>query len=170
MSAEQFRQVTGQAGAGLDYYCNTRVLYALRGVHVKLDVLWNWEAPAGGGDTHYAVYRGTKAKVEVRQGAAEGWRPELFVAGADRGALEKRVGELAKHYPGIGMEERDSETRITIPDSYRVGHEAHFAQVTNQFFGYLKNPETFPAWENPNMLAKYFVSTKGTALSHGAPS
>src|SRR5690242_16899976 len=89
MSAEQFRQVTGQAGAGLDYYCNTRVSYALRGDHVKLDVLWNWEAPAGGGDTHYAVYRGTKAKVEVRQGAAEGWRPELFVAGRDRGALEK---------------------------------------------------------------------------------
>ena len=49
MTAEQFRQVTGQPGPGLDYFCNTRVSYALRGVHIKLDVLWNWEAPAGDG-------------------------------------------------------------------------------------------------------------------------
>src|SRR4051794_37940035 len=61
MTAEQFWQVTGQPGPGLDYYCNTRVSYLLRGVYTKLDVLWNWEAPAGTGDTHLAVYRGTKS-------------------------------------------------------------------------------------------------------------
>ena len=55
--------------------------------------------------------------------------------------------------------------RVTIPDQYRVGHEAHFAQVTKQFFEYLKRPETFPAWENPNMLAKYYVTTKGVELA-----
>jgi hypothetical protein len=54
---------------------------------------------------------------------------------------------------------------VTIPDLYRVGHEAHFAQVTNRFFEYLKQPETLPAWEKPNMLAKYYVSTKGVELS-----
>jgi hypothetical protein len=53
---------------------------------------------------------------------------------------------------------------VTIPDQYRVGHEAHFAQVTKQFFEYLKRPETFPAWENPN-LAKYYVSTKGVEMA-----
>jgi hypothetical protein len=37
--------------------------------------------------------------------------------------------------------------------------------VTKQFFEYLQRPETFPAWENPNMLAKYYVSTKGVELS-----
>jgi hypothetical protein len=55
--------------------------------------------------------------------------------------------------------------RVTIPHQYRVGHEAHFAQVTKQFFEYLQHPETFPAWENPNMLAKYYVSTKGVELA-----
>src|SRR5208337_5255746 len=30
MTAAQFRQVTGEAGGGLDYYCNTRVSYTLR--------------------------------------------------------------------------------------------------------------------------------------------
>src|SRR3954451_16704407 len=81
MTAAQFQQVTGQPGGGLDYYCNTRATYALRGIHVKFDVLWNWEAQAGGGDTHFAVYRGTKSRVEVRQGAKEKYVPELFVVG-----------------------------------------------------------------------------------------
>src|SRR2546430_13531798 len=44
---------------------------------------------------------------------------------------------------------------ITIPDKYRVGHEAHFAQVTSRFLEYVKDPKRLPAWEKPNMLAKY---------------
>jgi len=166
MSAEQFKQVTGQAGPALDYYCNTQVSYAVRGVHVKLDVLWRWEAAAGTGDTHLAIYRGTKSRVKARQGAAENYRPELYVVGDVGKALQARVGELSAKYPGIGVEDRGGEFRILIPDSYRVGHEAHFAQVANQFFEYLRHPGTFPAWENPGMLAKYTASTKGTARSH----
>jgi len=170
MDAAQFKQVTGEAGAGLDYYCNTRVSYTLRGVHVKLDVLWNWEAPAGTGDTHLAVYRGSKARVEVRQAAAEKYRPELYVAAGDTGvrkALQARVAALQSRYPGVALEDRGGEVLVTIPDVYRVGHEAHFAQVTNRFFEYLEDPARFPAWENPNMLAKYEVSTKGVELSRG---
>ena len=171
ISAAQFRQVTGEAGAGLDYYCNTRVSYALRGIHTRLDVLWRWEAPAGTGDTHLAVYRGSKSRIEVRQGAEEGFRPELYVVPGEpdvRQALTEKVAELAKRYPGVEVEDRGAQARIVIPDRYRVGHEAHFAQVTNRFFGYLKHAERFPAWENPNMLAKYFVSTKGVEMSHPA--
>ena len=83
-------------------------------------------------------------------------------------ALCTKVGDLSKQYPGLGIEDQGASIRVTIPDSYRVGHEAHFAQVTGQFFEYLKRPETFPAWENPNMVAKYYVSTKGVELSRGA--
>jgi len=168
ITAEQFRQVTGTPGEGLDYYCNTSVTYALRGIHTKLDVLWNWEAAAGGGDTHYAVYRGARSRVEVRQGAEENYRPQLYVEPQTAGAasaLRAKVGSLAAQYPGIGLETFGGRFRVTIPEGYRVGHEAHFAQVTNRFFGYLKQPETVPAWENPNMLAKYYVSTKGVELS-----
>ena len=171
MSAEQFRQVTGVAGDGLDYYCNTSVTYALRGIHTKFDVLWRWEAPEGTGDTHYAVYRGSKARVEVRQGEKENYRPELYVVPGHppaAEALRKKVAALTEQYPGLALEELDGEIRVTIPERYRVGHEAHFAQVTNQFFGYLQHPDTFPAWENPNMLAKYYVSTMGVDLSHSA--
>ena len=165
MTAEQFRQVTGQPGPGLDYFCNTRVCYVLRGVATKLDVLWNWEAPAGAGDTHLAIYRGTRSRIEVRQGAAENYRPELYVVGSVGPALHAKVAELAKTYPGIAVEDHGPEFRVTIPDQYRVGHEAHFAQVTNRFFEYLRQPQTMPAWETPNMVAKYYTSTKGTALS-----
>ena len=78
-----------------------------------------------------------------------------------------KVAALAARYPGIAVENQGTQVRVTIPDTLRVGHEAHFAQVTNRFFEYLRHPETFPAWENPNMLAKYYVSTKGVELSHG---
>jgi predicted dehydrogenase len=168
MTAEQFRQVTGVAGEGLDYYCNTSVTYALRGIHTKLDVLWRWEAAEGAGDTHYAVYRGSKSRIEVRQGKAENHRPELYVVPNHPCvvyALRGKIGGLATQYPGVGLDERGGQIRVTIPDRYRVGHEAHFAQVTNQFFEYLKHPETLPAWEHANMLAKYYVSTKGVELS-----
>ena len=60
--------------------------------------------------------------------------------------------------------------RLTIPDALRVGHEAHFAQVTANFLSYMKNRATLPTWERPNMLAKYYVTTKGTELSREAPA
>jgi predicted dehydrogenase len=168
ITTAQFRQVTGEPGEGLDYFCNTRVSYALRGIHIKLDVLWRWEAPAGTGDTHLAVYQGSKSRIEIRQGKEEKYQPELYVfphgAGASQ-ALKRKISGLASQYPGIATEDQGARVRVTIPDQYRMGHEAHFAQVTKQFFEYLKRPETFPAWENPNMLAKYYVSTKGVELA-----
>jgi predicted dehydrogenase len=170
VSPEQYRAVTGETrDGGLDYYCNTRVVYQLRGVYVKLDVLWNGEAPAAGGDSHLAIYRGTRSRLEIRQGAAEGYRPELYVVPAASGVkteLENRMAELQAIYAGVGMEEKGGEYRMTIPDRYRVGHEAHFAQVTNQFLEYLKHPDLLPAWEKPGMLAKYYTTTAGVELSH----
>jgi len=168
ISAQQFRQVTGEPGEGLDYYCNTQVSYKLRGIHTRLEVLWRWEAPPGAGDTHYAVYRGSRSRVEVRQGPEENYQPELYVIPGDpsvESALHAKVAQLAGRYPGIGVETRVDSFRISIPAVYRVGHEAHFAQVTRQFFEYLKNPARLPAWENPGMLAKYKVSTQGVEMS-----
>jgi hypothetical protein len=45
-----------------------------------------------------------------------------------------------------------------------VGHEAHFAQVTEKYLRYLAQGK-LPAWEVPNMLAKYYVTTKAYELS-----
>src|SRR5688500_7656625 len=161
----------------LDYYANTLVSYALRGVHTRLNVIWDWEAPPGGGDTHFAFYRGTRARIEVRQTAADRYLTELFVIPAAPelraevlGATRAAVARLAGTYRGIAVEERGAEIHITVPPALRDGHEAHFAQVAANFLGYIRDRRTLPAWERPNMLAKYYVTTTGTELSRRSPS
>ncbi len=183
LSAEEFQRVTGESGfpaalasqvreGRLDYFCNTRVSYKVRDVHVSLDVLWDYEAAPGAGDTHLAVVRGTRARVEVRQGKEQDYRPELYVVPASEGdakavaaALEKKVAALQRHYPGVGVWPLGGVYQVTIPDTFRVGHEAHFGQVTRQFLHYLEDPTRLPAWEKPNMLAKYRVTTEGVRLA-----
>lgn len=187
MSRDDFQRVTGEADfpeylgpalrdGRLDYFCNTRVAYTVRGVHVTLNVLWDYEAAAGAGDTHLAIFRGTRASIEVRQGAEQKYRPEVYVVPRrpeERDtvlrALRHRVAEWQTDFAGVGLEVEKDRLRVTIPDTYRVGHEAHFAQVTRQFLAYLEEPRTLPAWEKPNMLAKYFVTTRGVELARQAP-
>jgi predicted dehydrogenase len=155
----------------LEYYCNNAVTYTLRGVHVKLDILWGLQAEPGAGDTHLAIVRGTKAAVEIRQGKEENFRPELFVvpqtgsADAVGRALSEKVARLQDRFPGVAAQQHGARWWVTIPDRYRVGHEAHFGEVTRQFLKYLEAPRTVPAWEKPNMLAKYFVTTQGVQMS-----
>jgi predicted dehydrogenase len=156
----------------LDYFCNTRVDYKLRGVHVRLDVRWDYEAPPGGGDTHFAVVRGRRARLEVRQGPEQKWRTELYVVPAREGdkpalysVLRKKVAALSVRYPGLGVEDEGAAMRVTVPDSLRTGHEAHFAEVTTRFLEYLKSPAVMPRWEKANMLAKYSLTTRGAELS-----
>ena len=183
VSKEGFQRVTGAGdvppslaahvnGGQLSYDCNNFVHYTLRGVHVKMDVLWNWEAPEGAGDVYEAAFRGTKARVEIRQGKAENHRPELYVVPHSPAlraevfsALKKKIEALQAEYPGLGVREMEGRALILIPERYRVGHEAHFAQVTNRFFEYLKSPKSLPAWEKSYMLAKYYVSTRGVEMS-----
>ncbi|MBL8240140.1 MAG: hypothetical protein JNM66_22150 [Bryobacterales bacterium] len=80
-------------------------------------------------------------------------------------ALTAQIGALQTEFAGVGVEDLGSEFRLTIPERHRVGHEAHFGEVTRQFFAYLHDPKTLPAWEKPNMLAKYYVSTKGVEMA-----
>ncbi|MSQ95060.1 MAG: oxidoreductase [Gemmataceae bacterium] len=159
-------------GDDLHYYCNTLVNYALRGVHVKLNVLWDFEASPGGGDTHLAVFRGTRSRVEVRQGREEKYQPELYIIPNKtmeytlvRRTIDLKLRTLQVDFPGVGVTDLGTHFRVSIPNSYRVGHEAHFAEVTKQFLRYLGNQDTLLAWEKPNMMAKYFVTTRGVETS-----
>jgi predicted dehydrogenase len=182
----QFKRVTGQdlpasldarvKDGALEYFCNTLVAYTLRGTQVALNVIWDWEAPPGAGDSHFAYYRGSRARVEVRQGAAEQHRPELYVvpnAPADKAAVlaavKKKIAAAQAQYPGTDVADLGSELRVIIPDRLRLGHEDHFAQVTQRFLRYVRDRRTLPAWERPNMLAKYHVTTEGTAMARRTP-
>ncbi len=178
VSWTQFQQVTGEAAwpaalAGavkddvLAYACNGRLDYAVRGLTVRLAAIWNWTAPPGGNDTHRAVFRGSRARLEVRQGATDGERRELYVVPlADIGAaLERRIAALQAPHPGVALERRGAEWRVTIPDRYRVGHEAHFIEAMQRFLGFVADPTTLPAAEPPSLLTKYAVTTGAVAAA-----
>jgi len=83
-------------------------------------------------------------------------------------AVQKKIAAIQPQYPGIGVADQGADIRISIPDALRVGHEEHFAQVTQRFLRYVRDRRTLPAWERPNMLAKYFVTTEGTRLARQA--
>jgi predicted dehydrogenase len=186
LSKADFQKVTGEVdypaslasyvvSSQLLYYCNTMVSYSLRGIHVWLNVSWSFEAGPGIGDRHLARFRGTRSQVEVRQGAAEHFQPEVYVVPHDfvelpalMQAVRRRIALLQGRYPRLGVEEVEDKLRLVIPEALRVGHEAHFAQVARQFLGYLEEPSTLPAWEKANMLAKYHVTTNGVRLARGA--
>ena len=170
LSASEWPRVTGSPRAdAFDYYGNNFVSYSVRGVHIQMNVRWDLE---GVSDTYEARFQGSQSSIEVRQGAAESFVPEVYVvpvAAAARGevwaALQKKIAALQGTYDGLSVEDRGTEFRLAIPAALRVGHEAHFAEVTRQFFAYLQNPRAVPAWEKPNMLAKYYVSTKGVEMA-----
>jgi hypothetical protein len=128
--------------------------------------MWNFEAPAGAKDTHYSVMRGTKANVVIRQGKEQNYKATLYVEckpGADAAAFEQAlkagIAQIATTYPGIEVQKAavGPGWQIGIPEKYNVGHEAHFAQVTERYLQYLAAGK-LPDWEVPNMLAKYYTT------------
>jgi predicted dehydrogenase len=185
LTRDEFAKVTGQAefpeylrkdvdaGGKLQVYCNGEIRYRLRGVHARVSVIWNFEAPPGAKDTHASVMRGSKARLVIRQGAEQGYRPELYVepVGSGEGmeaALRAAVEGLAARWPGLGVEPAGAGAwRVVIPDRYHVGHEAHFAQVADKFFGFLREGG-MPKWEVPSMLAKYRTTTRAWELARAA--
>ncbi len=151
----------------LKVYSNGEMIYTLKGVHAKVSVIWNYKAPEGTGDTHFSLMRGTRCNLAIRQGEAEGYKPMLYIeldnakdAKAFAGDLEKAMTQkLAVKYPGLKLKQvEDTRWLVDIPDSYKVGHEAHFGQVTKQFLSYLRSG-TLPDWEVPNMIVKYYTTT-----------
>jgi len=186
ITLEQFEAITGERvfpsslqaslrSGKLEYMCNNFLAYRLRGVHVALNILWDVEAKEGG-DTHRAILQGQRSRLEIRQGKEENWRAELYVmpqqpadATPLASALRHRVERLQARFPGLALAPRDGGWQLLIPDAFRVGHEAHFAEVTHEFLRYVRREEVLPAWENPNLLAKYWVTTRGAATCASRP-
>ena len=133
-----------QADGSLHTYANGEINYTIRGVHAKVSVIWNFEAPAGAGDTHYSVMRGANCNLVIRQGAEQGYQPVLYIeplatidTTAFSTALERALPQVQAKYPGIGLKRVNGSWEVTVPASYHVGHEAHFGQVTEQFLRYV---------------------------------
>ena len=155
----------------LNVYSNGEINYTLKGTHAKTSVIWNYEAPEGTKDTHYSIMRGTKANLIINQGKKEDYKATLYVEKNENvsneeflEALNQAIDKLQSTHPGIAIEQNGEVIRIAIPDKYKVGHEAHFTQVTKKYLNYLKEGK-MPDWEIPNMIAKYYTTTKGYEIS-----
>ncbi len=183
ISLEQFQRVT-QADEFPDYlkaqlnedgklpcYANGRIDYTLNDVHVRVEVVWDYEAPPGGDDTHYCLMRGSKSDLVILQGAEQDYKAELYVRPADgtdpdelESALESAIAEIGQIYPGVSLNRQDDQWHIYIPDEYRIGHEAHFGKVTEKYLGFLEQGQ-MPDWEVPNMITKYYITTSALEMA-----
>lgn len=183
LTSEQFNKVTGLEAVPdylqkdiqdekLQVFSNGEIIFKVNDVHAKVSVIWNYQAPEGAADTHYSIMRGTKANLVIRQGAEQGYKPVLYVEPTNESeantlatTLPEAIKKLAAQYPGLSSQPSANGWEILIPDQYKVGHEAHFAQVTEKYLQYLVDGK-LPDWEVPNMLAKYYVTTKAYELAH----
>ena len=153
----------------LAVYSNGEIVYKLKGVHAKVSVIWNYQAPEGAGDTHFSIMRGTKANIVIRQGQEQNYKPELYVEALTNdpqfgSILERAVAKIAEKYPGVAVEKQGDIWHVIIPEQYHVGHEAHFGQVAEKFLQYLQEGK-LPDWEVPNMIAKYYTTTSALELA-----
>lgn len=179
LSEDQFRQVThlqaypvelqSRVVSGRLYYAgNNTATFTLRGVHVLLSTAWEYESV--GGDTHQSYARGKRATVSVRQ--QPNGRPELYVSATDPAdyadllkKLRNKCDALQRDFAGLSVADLGSEAQIMIPDAWRAGHEEHFSAVMDEFVRYFYTPRAMPAWERPNALARYYITTKAVEMA-----
>ncbi|MGK7394984.1 MAG: putative oxidoreductase C-terminal domain-containing protein [Candidatus Cyclobacteriaceae bacterium M3_2C_046] len=155
----------------LNVYANGEINYQIKGVHAKVSVIWNYQAPEGAGDTHFSIMRGSKANLVIRQGEAQNFQPELYIEPvgdtsmeALQEAVENTIGQIQQQYEGVTYEPEAESLHVIIPNRYRVGHEAHFSQVTEKYLEFMEQGQ-MPDWEVPNMLAKYYTTTKALEVA-----
>lgn len=153
----------------LKVYANGQIDYQLRGVYVRTIATWTYKAPAGADDTYSSLLRGNKANLLIRQDAEQQYHPTLYIEpvtgdAAYEQTLTKQFARLQNKYPGISLKKEGKKWEVIIPDSYKEGHEAHFARVTEKFLGFVRN-NNMPAWEVPGIIAKYYTTTKGLELA-----
>ena len=180
LSPEMFKKVTGLDsypdylmkdvdGDLLKVYSNGEINYKIKGIHAKASVIWNYQAPEGTGDTHYSVMRGTQCNLLIKQGEEESYKPMLYIeptGTVDSETFETSLNNaidqnLSAKYPGIELKKlEENRWLLEIPDKYKVGHEAHFGQVTEEFLKFLESGN-LPEWEIPNMIVKYYTTTQG---------
>lgn len=149
----------------LKIFYNGEINYTIKGVHAKTTALWNYQAPEGSGDNYYSLMKGTKANLVIKQGKEQNYKPTLYIETSDKNFdPSDAFKKIQSRYPGVELQKSANGWTVIIPQKYKEGHEEHFARVTEKFLEYLKN-KNMPAWEVPNMLTKYFITTKALEMA-----
>ena len=153
----------------LKVFSNGEINYQLKGIHSKVSVIWNYQAPEGAGDTHNSTMRGTLSNLVIRQGSQDK-RPILYIEPLQpisttyENTVAEKLKTIQQKYPGVTVKKLSGSWEVVIPDQYNEGHEAHFARVTEKFLEFLKQGK-MPEWEVPNMLTKYYITTQALNLA-----
>ncbi len=154
----------------LNVYANGEITYKIKGSVAKVTAIWNFKAGEGAGDTHYSIMCGSLATLEIRQGVEEKYDPTLYIQaakGSDLNRFADNLERIVKTLPQSGLtieKVGDSNWKVIIPAVLKVGHEAHFEQVTAKYLEYLKAGK-LPDWEVPNMITKYYTTTSALQLA-----
>lgn len=174
ISPAEFREVTGLddfpaylekdiINGSLHVYANGEIVYKIKDTWARVRVEWKYRADEGAGDTHHSIMRGSRSNLVIRQGEEEGYKPVLYAElnEAVDGFEEILAGAISElPWDGIDYKRMDETTYMfTIPEKYKVGHEAHFGQVMEKYLGYLRMGK-LPEWEVPNMIVKYYTTTE----------
>lgn len=151
-------------------FANGEIIYQIKGIYAKVSVEWKYQAPPGGGDTHYSVMHGSLCDLVIKQGAEENYLPTLYIENIKGSGLNEFSTKLKAALATMPYDSLNIETigmnslKINIPAKYRVGHEAHFGQVTAKFLEYMKEGK-LPEWEVPNMITKYYTTTSALNMA-----
>ena len=158
----------------LHVYSNGEMNYQLAGVNCRVSVIWNFMAEVGTegtGDTHFSIVKGSKANIEIRQGAEQGYKPMLYVVSKDSDAdefentLRLALKSIDEQYPNLDIRKvAENEWQVIIPASITKTHEMRFSSVMKVYLGYLAAGE-IPAWERSHMKAKYYTTTTAYELA-----
>ncbi len=181
---DKFRLITGQGsfpeaaredvdGDVLRYFCNGEFVYKVRGVPVRIRVVWNLEPPPGGGDTHESIIRGTMADLRIRQVPERNFVSELLIVprrdrGRVAGAARDCLAAWQDRYPGLSLIEEGEALLISIPSALRTTHEQHHSKVRDEFIGYLDHG-TMPPETGPNILSRYTLLNEARELALASP-
>ena len=147
----------------LELACNSEIEYRLKGVSVRQRAEWRQREPAGGGDLHPAVVRGTRGSVVERHGPETDYVAELNLQPAPGTDPEPALAEAVSHwreeFPDLEFEPAEVGYRFILPERLRTGHESHFAMVLDAFLDYLQAGR-WPEWLAPGIRLRY------TLLAH----
>ncbi|MBN9117744.1 MAG: hypothetical protein J0I06_00995, partial [Planctomycetes bacterium] len=87
-------------------------------------------------------------------------------------SVVKKLGDkcnaLQREFAGMSVADLGTEAQVLIPESWRAGHEDHFAAVMDEFVRYFQAPRAIPPWERPNALARYYITTKAVEMARGS--
>ncbi len=113
--------------------------------------------------------RGTKSDLIIKQGVDENYKTTLYIQPNETENFESNLvtalSEIQGGFPGVTSTKiSDSLWKINVPEELKIGHEAHFGQVTSNFLTYLENGE-LPKWEVPNMITKYYTTIEAYKMA-----